>query len=193
MTSNPAPNRITPRVEDDALVRGTGHFMDDPRLPNRPTRRFRRSPHAHARVVSVNADAARKAKGVLAVLTAADMKAAGIGGISRHPPVAGRGGAKMAMPFRPALAETAMHVGDLVAMVVAESHAAAQDAADLVQVEYEELTPVVDLDAAMKAATQLYPDAPGQSLRRLAGTGSRAKRTSAMSPRSSQARRMWRK
>ncbi len=160
MTSNPAPKH-SPRVEDNALVRGTGHFMDDPRLPNAAYAAFIRSPHAHARVVSVNADAAHKAKGVLAVLTAADVKAAGIGGISRHPPVAGRGGAKMALPFRPALAETAMHAGDLVAMVVAESHAAAQDAADLVQVEYEELTPVVDLDAAMKAATQLHPEAPG--------------------------------
>jgi len=67
----------------------------------------------------------------------------------------------MVMPFRPVLAEKAMHVGDPVAMVVAESPAAAQDAADLVQVEYEELTPVVDLDAAMKAELQLYPDAPG--------------------------------
>ncbi len=148
-------------VEDDALVRGRGQFMDDPRLPNQAYAAFVRSPHAHARVVSVNAEEARKAKGVLAVLTAADVKAAGIGGISRHPPVVGRGGAKMVMPFRPVLAETAMHVGDPVAMVVAENRGLAQDAADLVQVAYEELTPVVDLDAAMKAATQLYPDAPG--------------------------------
>src|SRR6478672_10222923 len=161
MTSNPASTKHSPRVEDNALVRGTGHFMDDPRLANTAYAAFIRSPHAHARVISVNAEPARKAKSVLAVLTAADVKAAGIGSISRHPPVAGRGGAKMAMPFRPALAETAMHAGDLVAMVVAESHAAAQDAADLVQVEYEELTPVVDLDAAMKAATQLHPEAPG--------------------------------
>ena len=151
----------TRRVEDDALVRGRGQFMDDPRLPNQAYAAFVRSPHAHARVVSVNAEEARKAKGVLAVLTAADIKAAGIAGISRHPPVVGRGGAKMAMPFRPVLAETAMHVGDAVAMVVAESHAAAQDAADLVQVDYEELTPVIELDAAMKAATQLHADAPG--------------------------------
>ena len=150
-----------PRVEDDALVRGRGQFMDDPRLPNQAYAAFVRSPHAHARVLAVNAEEARKAKGVLAVLTAADIKAAGIAGISRHPPVVGRGGAKMAMPFRPVLAETAMHVGDAVAMVVAESHAAAQDAADLVQVDYEELTPVIELDAAMKAATQLHADAPG--------------------------------
>ena len=142
-------------------MRGHGRFMDDPRLENQAYAAFVRSPHAHARVLAVNAEAARKAKGVLAVLTAADVKAAGIGGISRHPPVVGRGGAKMAMPFRPVLAETAMHVGDPVAMVVAESFAAAQDAADLVQVDYEELPPVVDLDAAMKAATQLHAEAPG--------------------------------
>src|SRR3990172_12352607 len=131
-----------PRVEDDALVRGQGRFMDDARLPNTAFAAFVRSPHAHARVLKIDAEAARKAKGVLAVLTAADVRAAGIGGISRPPPVVGRGGAKMVMPFRPVLAERAMHVGDPVAMVVAHSYAAAQDAADLVQVEYEELTPV---------------------------------------------------
>ena len=151
-----------PRVEDDALVRGRGQFVDDPRLPNQAYAAFVRSPHAHARIVAVNAEEARKAKGVLAVLTAADIKAAGIGGISRHPPVVGRGGAKMAMPFRPALAEKPMHVGDPVAMVVAASYAAAQDAVDLVQIEYEELTPVVDLTAAMeKGAPQLHAEAPG--------------------------------
>ncbi|MEJ2624012.1 MAG: xanthine dehydrogenase family protein molybdopterin-binding subunit, partial [Pseudolabrys sp.] len=119
------------------------------------------SPHARARVLSVNSDAARAAKGVLAVLASEDIKAAGIGGISRHPPVVGRGGTKMAVPFRPVLAETAMHVGDPVAMVVAETAAQALDAADLVEVAYEELPAVIDLDAAMKADTQLYAEAPG--------------------------------
>ena len=151
-----------PRVEDDALVRGQGHFTDDPKLPEQAYAAFVRSPHAHARVVSIEADAARKAKDVLAVLTAEEIKAAGVAGISRHPPVIGRGGAKMVMPFRPALAgDTAMHAGDAVAMVVAETRAAAQDAAELVQVDYEELPAVVDLDAAMNGKTQLYPDAPG--------------------------------
>ena len=160
--TSPAPTRHEPRVEDDALVRGAGHFMDDPRLPNQAYAAFVRSPHAHARVVSVSTEAASKAKKVLGVLTAEDIKAAGIGGISRHPPVAGRGGAKMVLPFRPALAgEKAMHVGDPVAMVVAETAAAALDAADLVQVDYEELPAVVELETAMKGKTQLYPDAPG--------------------------------
>ena len=103
-------------------MRGTGHFMDDPRLPNTAYAAFVRSPHAHARVVAVKTDEARKAKKVLAVLTAQDMKAANVGTVSRHPPVLGRGGAKMIMPFRPSLAgDKVMHVGDPVAMVVAET------------------------------------------------------------------------
>ncbi len=158
----PARTKNQPRVEDDALVRGTGHFSDDPRLPNQAYAAFVRSPHAHARIVSVNVGEARAAKGVLAVLTSEDIAAAGVGGISRHPPAIGRGGAKMVVPFRPALAgDKVMHGGDPVVMVVAQSTAAALDAADQVQVEYEELPPVIDLDAAMSGKTQLYADAPG--------------------------------
>jgi carbon-monoxide dehydrogenase large subunit len=160
--TGPARTQNEPRVEDDALVRGNGRFADDPRLPNQAYAVFVRSPHAHARIKSVRIDDAVRAKGVLAVITAADIAAAGIGSIARHPPVVGRGGVKMAMPFRPALAgNKVMHGGDPVAMVVAETTALAQDAADLVQVDYEELPAVVDLDTAMNGKTQLYPDAPG--------------------------------
>ncbi|HVR55941.1 MAG TPA: xanthine dehydrogenase family protein molybdopterin-binding subunit [Pseudolabrys sp.] len=163
MTTSLTSTKHTPRIEDDALVRGIGRFMDDPRLPNTAYAAFVRSPHAHARITSVDTDEARRAKKVLAVLTAEDMKAANVGSVSRHPPVPGRGGAKMIMPFRPSLAgEKVMHVGDPVAMVVAETIAAAQDAADLVRIEYEELPAVIDLrDAMKKGGTQLYPDAPG--------------------------------
>src|SRR5450830_1658637 len=149
--TSPARTKHEPRVEDDALVRGTGRFMDDPRLPNQAYTAFLRSPHAHARVLKVDTDAAHAAKKVLAVLTAADMKAAGVGSVSRHPPVPGRGGGKKVMPG-----------GDPVAMVVAETAAAAQDAADLIVVQYEELPAVVDVREAMKpSAPQLYPEAPG--------------------------------
>jgi carbon-monoxide dehydrogenase large subunit len=162
MTTSLTSTKHTPRIEDDALVRGIGRFMDDPRLPNTAYAAFVRSPHAHARITSVDTDEARRAKKVLAVLTAEDMKAANVGSVSRHPPVPGRGGAKMIMPFRPSLAgEKVMHVGDPVAMVVAETIAAAQDAADLVRVDYEELPAVIDLRDAMKGGTQLYPEAPG--------------------------------
>src|SRR5581483_1920285 len=107
-------------------------------------------------------NAARAAKSALGVIAAEDMKAANVGSMVRHPPVVGRGGAKMAAPFRPALAgEKAMYAGEAVAMVIAETLGGAMDAADLVAVDYEELAPVVDLDAAMSGKTQLFADAPG--------------------------------
>jgi carbon-monoxide dehydrogenase large subunit len=152
-----------PRVEDDALVRGAGHFVADRSEPNQALGFFVRSPHAFARIGAIDIAQARRAPGVLAVLTAADMEAAGVGNVGRHPPLAGRGGQKLVIPQRPALArERVMHVGEPVAMVIAETLTAAQDAAELVQVSYEELTPVVDLLAAARAgAPQLWPEAPG--------------------------------
>ena len=115
------------------------------------------------------------------MLTAADMKAANVGSVSRHPPVQGRAGAKMIMPFRPSLAgEKVMHVGDPVAMVVAETLAAAQDAADLVQVEYAELPAVISLDDAMtEGATPLYSEAPGNLCVDWPGPAPTASRTAA--------------
>jgi carbon-monoxide dehydrogenase large subunit len=159
----PARTTNEPRVEDDALVRGAGRFTDDSRLPGQAHAVFVRSPHAQARNRSVNADEALKMKGVLAVITAADMTAAGVGSMSRHPPLSGRGGAKMAMPFRPALTgETVMHAGEAVAMVIADTLGTAMDAADKVEVDYDELPPVVTLDDAMKnGAAPLHTDAPG--------------------------------
>jgi carbon-monoxide dehydrogenase large subunit len=124
---------------------------------------FVRATHAHAVIKSLDVTAARAAKGVLAVLTHTEMDAAGVGSCSVHPPLAGRNGAKLVMPFRPALArERVTHAGQPVALVVAETLNAAQDAAELVAVEYEELPAVADLRAAMKAdAPQLYAEAPG--------------------------------
>lgn len=85
----------SPRVEDDRLLRGLGQYADDVDLPNRAHAAFVRSPHAFARIKSVDVAEARRAAGVLAVLTAAEMAAAGVGNISRHPPMTGRGGAKI--------------------------------------------------------------------------------------------------
>jgi len=153
----------TIRVEDDALVRGHGRFVDDDNSADRAHGFFVRSPHAFARISKVDATEARQAPGVLAVLTAADMKAAGVGSVSAHPPLPGRGGAKLVVPFRPALADDrAMHVGQAVALVVATTQAAAQDAAEKVVVEYEELAPVTEAAAAVKpGAPQLWPEAAG--------------------------------
>jgi aerobic carbon-monoxide dehydrogenase large subunit len=152
-----------PRVEDDALLRGHGRFVDDAPQDNQAYACFVRSPHAHARMTSIDVAAARGAPGVVAVLTHKELDAAGVGSCSVHPPLAGRNGSKLVMPFRPALArDRVMHGGQPVALVVAESLAAAQDAAELVAVGYEELDAVADLRAALKpGAPQLWPEAPG--------------------------------
>jgi carbon-monoxide dehydrogenase large subunit len=151
-----------PRVEDDALVRGAGHFVADRHEPNQAVGWFVRSPHAFARIGAIELQRARNAPGVLAVLTAADMEAAGVGNVGRHPPLAGRGGKKLIIPHRPALArERVVQVGAAVVLVVAETLTAAQDAAELVEVGYEELKPAVDLIAAVQpGAPQLWPEAP---------------------------------
>ena len=150
-----------PRVEDDVLVRGRGRYAADVPLPNQAYAYFVRSPHAFARIVSLDATAAQSASGVLGVLTAKDME--GVGNLGRHPPLNGRGGKALILPHRPALAtERVMHIGEPVAMVVADSAAAAQDAAELVAVEYEALTPVIDArEALAPGAPQVWPQAPG--------------------------------
>jgi carbon-monoxide dehydrogenase large subunit len=151
------------RLEDDALVRGAGSYVDDPRLPNQATAVFVRSPHASARIVSIDTTKARGAKGVVAVLTAEDIKAAGLKSAGRHPPLPGRGGKELVQPFRPTLAgERVCFVGEAVAMVVADTLGAALDAADLVAVEYEETPAVIDpRDAEKPGAPLVHPDAPG--------------------------------
>jgi carbon-monoxide dehydrogenase large subunit len=150
-----------PRLEDDPLVRGLGRYAADAPLTGQTYAYFVRSSHAFADIRSIDTEAAKAVPGVLAVLTAADME--GIGNISQHPPLAGRGGQKLIIPHRPALAgETVRHVGEAVAVVVAETLTAAQDGAEAVIVDYEERTPVVDLREAVRdGAPQIWPEAPG--------------------------------
>jgi carbon-monoxide dehydrogenase large subunit len=151
------------RLEDDALVRGAGSYVDDPRMPNQAAAVFVRSPHASARIVSIDTTKSRAAKGVVAVLTAEDIKAAGLKSAGRHPPMPGRGGKELVQPFRPTLAgERVCFVGEAVAMVVAETLGAALDAADLVMIEYDETPAVINpRDAEKPGAPQVHPDAPG--------------------------------
>jgi carbon-monoxide dehydrogenase large subunit len=153
--------RFKGRVEDEPLVRGHGRYMADAPLPNQAYAYFVRTPHAFARIKGVDVEAATKAPGVIGVVTGKDT--AETGSIGRHPPVPGRNGATLVMPHRPALAtERVMHIGEPVAMVIAETAAAAQDAGELVTVEYEEFTPVTDARAALReGAPQLWPQAPG--------------------------------
>jgi len=156
-------SKPTLRVEDEPLLRGQGRFIDDPRAGGSLFAIFVRSPHACARIRSIDASAAKRAAGVVAVLTAPDMVAAGVVDVTRHPPMIGRGGAKLVMPRRPPLADgRVMHIGQAVAAVIAATPAQAADAVELVQVDYEEMTPVIDARAAIApGAAQLWPEAPG--------------------------------
>jgi carbon-monoxide dehydrogenase large subunit len=153
------------RVEDDALLRGRGRFADDAAVAGQAVGLFVRSPHAHARIKAIDVAAARKAPGVIAVLTGPDVVKAGITSVSRHPPIAAGRARPLVVPPRPALAvDRVMHVGNAVALVVAETMAAAQDAAELVEVSYEALPAVTTLENAIKdGAPQLWPEAPGNT------------------------------
>jgi carbon-monoxide dehydrogenase large subunit len=153
----------TGRVEDDALLRGQGRYGDDVKPDGALVAYFVRSPHAFARIQRIDTAAAKSIKGVIAVLTAADLEAAHYHSISHGHPIPGRGGKTPVSPHRPVLAgERVMHVGEPVAMVVASSAAAAQDAAEKIVVDYETLKPVTDVRDALKpGAPQLWPDAPG--------------------------------
>jgi carbon-monoxide dehydrogenase large subunit len=150
-----------PRVEDDALVRGRGQFVDDVEKQGVAHAVFVRSPYAHAGIVSIALDEALSAPGVLGVMTAADLE--GIGSVTRHPPIPGRGGATAIFAHRPCLAERkVMHVGEAVAVVIADSLPQALDAAERVAIEYEELPALVDAQDALKPdAPQLYDDIAG--------------------------------
>jgi aerobic carbon-monoxide dehydrogenase large subunit len=164
MTRANTPDRRPPwRVEDEPLLRGQGRFIDDAPLPGQLYGCFVRSAHAHGKIRNIDVTAARAVEGVLAVLTAADMKAGGVGPVSRHPPVTGRRGAALVEPPRPALAaERVMHVGEPLALVVAPSAWLAEDAAERVNVDYEELPAVLDArDAIAPGAPLLWPQAPG--------------------------------
>ena len=154
--------RHEPRVEDLALVSGRGRFIDDAKQPGQTYGYFVRSPYAFARIAGIDAEAARAAPGVVAVITAADLAPFNLGNVSRPAPQDGRDGSKLVVPYRPALAgERAVHIGESVALVIAETASAALDAAELVVVDYEELDPAVTIEDAERAdAPQLWPEAP---------------------------------
>ncbi len=152
------------RVEDAALLRGEGRYAADAPLPGEAVACFVRSPHAFARICGVDMPRRRRRRpGVLAILTAADIAAAGIGSVARPVPQTGRDGSALKVPHRPALVGGhALHAGEPVALVVAETRAEAQDAAELVEVDYEVLDSVTDLrQAVAPGAPQLFAEAPG--------------------------------
>lgn len=154
--------QAVPRVEDQRLLTGAGRYTDDVSLPGQAYAVFLRSPYAHARIVSLDVAEAKAAPGVLGVFTGEDVKRAGLGNIPSLYPLKQKDGSPLYEPPRPVLADGVVrHVGDPIAMVVAESWAQARDAAELIAVDYDELPANTELARALDADTpQIWADAP---------------------------------
>ena len=152
-------NAKVSRFEDIRLITGNGKYSSDWNAPNQLHACFLRADRAHARIVSINTNPAKQAKGVVAVYTGADAAAAGYLRPPSFLPPTGKGGMKARVPERPCMAIGKVRfVGDPVAMVVAESHLAAQDACELIEIVYEDLPAVVDPLAALKPGAPLIHD-----------------------------------
>jgi aerobic carbon-monoxide dehydrogenase large subunit len=150
------------RLEDTRLVQGRGRFQDDQHLHGEVFTVFVRSPHAHAKIKSVDTAAAQAAPGVLAVYTGADYAADGLGMPKANMPRKKLDGSPMFAPQRPAMmVDRVRYVGDTVAMVIAETLAEAKDAADLVDVDYEELPSVTSTaEAATPGSPRVWDENP---------------------------------
>lgn len=155
------------RKEDARFLTGAGKFQDEINLPGQVHAVILRSPHAHADIAAVDSDDARAAPGVLAVLTSADVRADDLGTLpSMKDPrlkITRRNGAPGYYPPQPLLADGRVrHVGEAVAMVVAETAVQALDAVERIAVDYVALPAIVDTaEAANAGALQLWPEAPG--------------------------------
>jgi carbon-monoxide dehydrogenase large subunit len=160
--TSPAPPRFVGarlrRSEDPRFLTGRGSYVDDLAMTALVQAAFVRSPYAHARITRIDTAAARRAPGVLLVLTAADLAA-------DVPTLQSRSGEGLKpMAFGPLARDKVRFVGDPVALVVASDRYRAEDACELIEVEYEGLPAVVDLDQARQAAAPTVDDAMGTNV-----------------------------
>lgn len=147
------------RREDARFLTGRGRYTDDIVLPNQAYGVFVRSPHAHARILRLDTAAAAAAPGTLGIFTGEDFKA--VGGLPCGWLIHNMDGSPMKEPKHPVLADGKVrYVGDRVALVVAETLEEAKAAAALVEVEYEELPPVIDTAAVEDAGAAVHDEAP---------------------------------
>src|SRR3990172_1296517 len=151
------------RVEDARFLRGLGRYVDDIHFPGECHAVSVLSQYPHARIRRIDASQALAVEGVLCVLTGADAVKEGLGGFPPHFMPEDRGGPKGYRTLRPVLvADRGRGGGDRVAFVVAETLAAARDAAELIDIEYEPLDAVTNLEAAVKpGAPSIWDDCPG--------------------------------
>ena len=151
------------RKEDKRFITGKGRYTDDMVVPGMKHAVFVRSPHAHAKIANIDASAAEKMPGVIAVLNGRQLTEDGIGNLICGWMIHSKDGAPMNMgAWRPLAEKTVRYVGDAVAIVVADTRAEARDAADAVEVDYEELPAIVDPAKTLEeGAPQLHPEASG--------------------------------
>ncbi len=145
------------------MLQGRGRYVSDWNVPGQAHGHFLRADRPHARIVSLDASGALAMPGVVAVLTGDDVAAAGAQSLPAAAPMKGRGGAELLKPPHPMLAQGRVrYVGEPVALVIAETAAIAQDAAEAVMVDYEDLPAVVRAsDALESGAPQLHEGVPG--------------------------------
>ncbi|HXX10476.1 MAG TPA: xanthine dehydrogenase family protein molybdopterin-binding subunit [Burkholderiales bacterium] len=151
------------RREDQRLITGTGQYIDDVSLPNELHMAFVRSPHPHARIVSIGTAAAMAVPGVVAVLTGAELTKDGVGAFPLGPGLVGADGKPAgAPPYYPLAVGDVRFVGEAVAAVIARTRLQAEDAAEQVAVEYQVLPAVTTIEGALaKSAPQVWNEAPG--------------------------------
>ncbi len=151
-----------PREEDPYLVRGAGRYVDDVKLIGQGRAYILRSPHAHARILSIDTQAAKLLPGVLLVLSGSDPELLALGLQRPHLTRKRRDGSPMFSSPQPLLArERVRYIGDPVALVVAETLDQAKDAGELIEVEYEELPAVCTLEEAIApGAPAVWDDCP---------------------------------
>ncbi len=139
------------RVEDLRLLRGEGRYVDDVNLQGQAHAVFLRSPHAHARIRGLDIEEAAALEGVLGIFSISDLEAEDIGTIPCLAPMQGVDGEPARQPPRPALAKNRVrHVGEAVLMIVAESRLRAEEAAELISVDYEPLPAVASAAEALE-------------------------------------------
>lgn len=151
------------RKEDTRLLCGQGQYSSDLSLPGQLHGYFLRADRPHAAIRSIDTKAAKDMHGVASVLTGADIADAGMSTLPPTVPYTGRGGARILVPERPALArDRVRHVGEEVVLIIAETVHRAMDAAELIYVEYDDLPPVIGIDRALaNGAAQLHENIPG--------------------------------
>ena len=149
------------RREDARFLTGAGQYTDDVVLPGQSYGFFLRSPYAHARIKSIKLDKAKAAPGVVNIFTGADLAEAKVGGLPCGWLITSKDGTPMKEPPHPVLAQGKVrHVGDQVALVVADTYLQARDAAEAIEVDYEELPPVIDITQAESAGSAVHDDVP---------------------------------